>query len=75
MAVIKKKSVFFGTGSIVQLLGLLVVWLFPIGTIVGIILLLFGSCLSFKFICSNCGNKVEKEVKLCPVCKEVLTKK
>lgn len=24
---------------------------------------------------SNCGNKVEKEVKLCPVCKEVLTKK
>ena len=70
MAQKKRKSVFIGVGALVQLLGLCIVWIFPYGTIGGIILFIIGSRLAIKYVCSNCGNKVDKEVKMCSVCRE-----
>ena len=70
MASITKKSQFIGTGCLIQILGLLLLFVFPIGTIIGILLLITGSRLKVKLVCSECGNKIDgKEVKLCPTCK------
>lgn len=78
MAQIKKKGEFAGAGALVQALGLILMFvLFPLGGIVagvfgilaGLILLIIGSRMSYKYICSECGNKVDKDVKMCPVCK------
>jgi hypothetical protein len=68
-ATIKTKSEFIGGGCVVQGIGILVIWIFPIGTIVGIVLLLLGSRMALKTICSNCGNPVSnKRVTICPTC-------
>ena len=69
IAHIKTKSEFIGSGCLVQLIGLCIIWIFPIGTVIGILLLLLGSRLSLKYQCSQCGNPVaDKKVKLCPAC-------
>lgn len=65
----KRKGEFAGAGCLVQGVGLLLLFFFPIGTIVGVFLLLAGSLMSVKLICGNCGNKVEKESKICPACR------
>ncbi len=68
MAIKKKKSEFIGVGCWIQLIGIVLLFLFPIGTIIGVALLVIGSRFSYKFICSECGNKVEKTSKICPHC-------
>ncbi len=76
MAYRKRKSEFAGVGALVQLLGLILlfqIYLFPIGTIAAILILLIGSRLATKLICSDCGNKIEPSSLLCPTCKEPLT--
>lgn len=67
----KTKSEFAGTGCVIQAIGLVLLFLFPIGTIVGIILLVYGSMKSVKRVCSRCGNTVESSSKICPHCKSV----
>jgi hypothetical protein len=62
-----KKSEFVGKGALVQLIGVVCCFLlFPFGIIPGMILLIVGSRMAFCFRCSNCGNKVEKESRICP---------
>lgn len=71
---IKIKSINFGPGCLIQLIGLVLLFVFfPIGLIVGILLLIIGQRLSFKFICSECNNRLDNsKVKICPVCKAQL---
>lgn len=70
MATKKRKSDFAGTGSLVQLIGLALLFFWPLGTIVGVVLFIVGSGMSIKLICSQCGNPIEKTATMCPHCKE-----
>lgn len=70
MAKKENKSEFAGVGCFVQLIGLILFFFFPIGTIIGIALLILGGLKANKLICSNCGNPIEKTAKICPTCKE-----
>lgn len=70
----KRKSEFAGAGCLVQGIGLALLFFFPIGTIVGVVLLIAGSAMSVKLVCGNCGNKVESEAKMCPVCRADFSK-
>lgn len=64
-----KTTEFFGVGAILQAFGvLLCIWPFPYGLIPGIALLFYGSKRATVFRCVNCGNKVEKETRICPHC-------
>jgi hypothetical protein len=65
----KTKYEFAGVGALVQLVGLVALWFFPIGTFVGVVLLIIGSAMSKKILCGECGNKVDKDSKMCPHCK------
>jgi hypothetical protein len=66
---IEPKIEFFGWGAFVQLLGICVLWWFPLGTIIGIILVGVGHVLSKKTLCSRCGTIIaNKDSKLCPIC-------
>lgn len=67
-----KKTEFAGTGCLLQGFGLLLLFFFPIGTIAGVGLLLYGSIKSTKLICGACGNRIEKTANLCPTCKAAL---
>lgn len=59
-----------GAGLALELVGLILLFVFPFGTIIGIALLIFGFSKSKKTVCSECGNKIDdKDVKLCPTCK------
>lgn len=63
-----KKSEFAGVGMWYQLIGLLLCFTI-IGAIVGIPLMLIGSSKAMVYKCSNCMNKIEKDVKVCPICR------
>jgi hypothetical protein len=66
---IKSKIEFFGWGGFVQLLGICVLWWYPLGTIIGIILLGVGHVLSKKKLCSRCGAIIaNKDAKVCSMC-------
>ena len=74
MAKILKKRATSPGGLVLELLGFVLLFAFPIGTIFGITFLIVGYGLSQKTVCSACGNKVEdKTVKICPVCKVVFS--
>lgn len=63
-----------GSGCAVQMLGLIALFFFPVGTIIGLIFIGWGSYLSKRLYCGNCKNRIDnKDVNLCPVCKETLT--
>jgi hypothetical protein len=58
-----------GGGCFIQLLGLVLLIFFPIGTIIGIGLLISGGILArSNVVCSSCGNKITRTSKKCPVC-------
>lgn len=62
-----------GTGCFVQAIGLIALFFFPVGTIIGLLMIGWGSYLSKKLLCGNCKNKIESpDVTICPVCKEEL---
>jgi DNA-directed RNA polymerase subunit RPC12/RpoP len=57
-------------GIICELIGFILLFLFPIGTILGIALMIAGYQVSRIWRCSNCGNVItDKEVLICPTCK------
>jgi hypothetical protein len=57
-------------GLLLELLGVVLLFIFPIGTIFGIAFLICGFNQSKKNVCSECGNKIEdKDIKICPFCK------
>lgn len=60
-------------GILLEILGVILLFIVPVGTIIGIILLIVGGNMNIKYVCSECENPVaSKHVKLCPVCKAVL---
>ena len=67
---IKTKSESFGVGCLLQLIGLVVIWFFPIGTIAAICLFVMGSAAARYPVCSECGIKLNsRDVRICPACK------
>jgi hypothetical protein len=63
------KSQVAGMGCLLQLIGLILLFFFPIGTIIGLALLILGHFSARKLICGNCGNPLaSRSVKLCPAC-------
>jgi len=67
-AKIIKKSEFAGVGMWYQLIGVLLC-LTIIGAIIGVPLFLVGSSKSRVYKCSNCMNKIEKDARICPICR------
>jgi len=65
----KIKTEFAGSGCLIQGIGLILLFLFPIGTIIGIPLLIVGGISANKLVCKSCGNPVTKAAKICPTCK------
>ena len=68
MATKNKKSEFAGVGAFIQLIAVLLLFIFPIGTIIGLVLFCVGSAKSSKFICSDCCETVAKDAKVCKAC-------
>ena len=54
----RKNSDWVGIGCVVQFVGVILLFFFPIGTIFGIILLMAGGIYSRKKICSECGAQI-----------------
>lgn len=66
---IKSQSEIAGSGCLVQVLAICVIWLWPIGTIMGIALFFIGSGMSRKLVCSECGKDLtSRRIKICPAC-------
>ncbi len=66
----KRKTEMAGVGCLIQTIGFVSLFFFPIGTFLGVILLIYGSMKSTYFTCSNCGNRLsDKNVKICSTCK------
>lgn len=58
-----------GVGCLWQTVGICVVWIFPIGTIIGLALFVYGSSKARYFRCGACKNRLsDKGVTLCPSC-------
>jgi rubrerythrin len=73
MASIKRKNEMAGVGCAIQGIGLALLLWWPIGTILGLVLLVYGSMRACYYVCGHCGNRIaDKGVKMCPVCKSVL---
>ena len=60
-------------GTILQLVGffcLFITW--PIGLILGLVLMALGTPLARRCRCPNCGNALDsKKVRICPTCRTV----
>ena len=73
MAKIIKKRQTSAAGLLLELIGFAMLFFWnvnPIISVAGIGFLIAGISMSKKFLCSECGNRVEdKNVKMCPVCK------
>lgn len=72
---VKRVSEHFGMGCAVQTLGLFFLvagfYFWPL-FVLAVVFLLAGSGLSVKYVCSLCGNKLDKNATICPVCKSTL---
>lgn len=70
-ASIKRKRQTSPAGLLIEIIGLVCCFfIFPLGILIGLTLMLIGVRLSVAFACTECGNRVEdKSVKICPTCK------
>ena len=68
-----KKVSFAGWHTILQIIGFFLLFVFPIGTVVGLMLMICGSHMGKYYVCGGCLNKIDKESKLCPTCKANLS--
>lgn len=76
MAYAKPKYDQAGGGCLVQLIGVVLLFFFPLGTFLGACLLVGGSIMSRKWRCSSCGNPViDNQVQICPTCKTEFNEK
>lgn len=65
-----RKGETFGGGCLVQLVGLVLLFFFPIGTIIGFAIMVCGHFMVYKLRCSICGAQIfGKHVKICPACR------
>jgi hypothetical protein len=63
------KHEFAGVGCMAQALGLALLFVFPIGTVIGVILLIWGSRASTFHRCSACKNRLpDKAATVCAAC-------
>lgn len=62
-------------GCLLEIVGLFALFIFPIGTVIGIILLIVGARMTYQLVCSECGNKIIRTSKLCPACRTEFGKK
>lgn len=60
------------SGCLLYALGFLLIFAFPVGTIIGVLLIIMGHSISSRNICGNCGNSIEETSRICPVCKSRL---
>ncbi len=68
-AVPVKKHEIAGAGCLLQAVGLAVFFFFPIGTFLGMVLLVYGGIRSRFLICGRCGIRLSgKTLKLCTSC-------
>lgn len=75
MANLEKNTKGGFSGALLILIGIVLLFAWPFGTIIGVILLIVGSQIGNGWRCGDCGNKVESHhVKMCPVCKAALIK-
>ena len=73
MASKESKSGNLSCGScLVAIIGVCMLPLFPIGTLLGLGLIMFANGMGSAFLCGNCGNTINPESRLCPTCKEPL---
>jgi len=64
------KFEFIGLGCAIQAIGVILLFWFPFGTLLGLLLLVIGSRMARKWICSECKNPLaSKSVTLCPACR------
>ena len=69
MAQLEKNTKGGCLGALLILIGIALLFVWPIGSLIGVILLICGALLGNGYRCGDCGNKVEsKLVKICPVC-------
>jgi multisubunit Na+/H+ antiporter MnhG subunit len=75
-AKIKYKAKTGSGGCLIALVGLVCFfYYFPIGIIVGILLILIANDWASYYACGNCSNEVKKDSKLCPSCDARLKKR
>lgn len=58
------------SGCLIALIGLCFLPAFPVGTIIGVLLIIVGNGMGQKLLCSKCGNPITEESKMCPTCRE-----
>jgi rubrerythrin len=69
-----KKQEAVGLGCVIQAIGVALLFVFPIGTLIGMALLYYGSTKSRYWVCGHCGNRIQDEgVMICPTCRVTLT--
>lgn len=73
----KKQSPFFSPGSVLALCGLacLVIVSIPLGLLIVVIGIILDIATSPKYICTACGNALQKTSQLCPVCRATILKR
>jgi len=70
MATLEKNTKGGFTGALLILVGIVLLFAWPFGTIIGIILIIVGANSGNGYRCSDCGNKIDsKQVKMCQTCK------
>jgi NADH:ubiquinone oxidoreductase subunit K len=53
-----------------RIIGIFLLFVFPVGTAVGVGLIVVGWRMGKTHVCSECGNLVhDRAVKICPACK------
>ena len=73
MAHIRKIRKIWSLWILVQLCGLALLFVYPLGTIAGLLLIVTGFALGTTSVCSRCGKQIAADAKKCPYCKESLT--
>jgi len=71
-----KKTEMAGKGCLIQAVGLAIIgggFVFWPLFIPGVVLLIYGSAASVRYVCSACGNRLEeKGATMCPTCHATL---
>ena len=66
---IVSKTEFAGVGALVQLVGVVALFFGPVGIVLGVLALIIGGRMAIVRQCSECKNRVEKGVRICPACR------
>lgn len=75
MALLEKNTKGGFTGALLLLAGIILLFAWPFGTLIGLGLIIAGALIGNGYRCGDCGNKIESQhVKMCPVCKAALFK-